>query len=94
MKKSIVVLALFIGAPALAVQTKYRFDGIWTGANGFSSAPSPSCSFDRDPNRVDGGQIISVRIPDGVQPPDLCYDEFIPAVSAGWVHAYVYRRIL
>lgn len=62
--------------------------GIWTGQDGFSSSPTPHCVCDRDINASDCPSVFSSDEVEG----SVCYDEFIPAGSGGWVHARVFRR--
>lgn len=94
MKTLVMTLALLVGTSAAAGQAEYWFVGTWTGDNGFSGAPSPFCAFDLDPNTANGGEIMFVKFENGTQPPNFCYDEYIPAGSRGWAHANVYRRSL
>lgn len=80
---------LSIHAFAHSQQTIYEEIGLWTGNNFQSSAPSPSCSCDLNSNVIDcfGPFVASEN-----DQSDVCYDEFIPKYSNGYVHAIVFKR--
>lgn len=59
---------------------------VWTWGNNSSSAPSPSCPCDTDPNTVDcPASFLSAAST------SVCHDEFIPQGSQGWVHAIFFK---
>jgi hypothetical protein len=66
----------------------YTYAGIWTGNNNYSSAPSPICACDADPNSQD----CPLQDIEMLDTGDVCYDEFIPDGSNGWVHAGVFQK--
>jgi len=86
--KFLLSIALLVPILLHAQPANYVFDGIWTGNNNFSSAPLPTCHFDIDPNTAES----PAGIDGDNQLPEICYDEFIPEGSRGWVHAMIYRK--
>lgn len=88
MNKILLCWAMLLGcSPVCAQKGSYIFVEVWTGENSHSSAPLPSCTFDLDPNRRE----IPEDSTDEQSPNNICYDEFIPEGSQGWVHAVVYK---
>lgn len=86
----IILLSLLSFGAFAASDITYERAQVWTGNNGFSSAPTPYCPCDRDMNRKDCQESFRSDLDLG----DVCYDEYIPEGSAGWAHAVVYRRAL
>lgn len=88
MKRTIVLsLLTLVSSVALAGGTKvYTPKEVWTGNNGFSTSPQPHCACDLDRDVQD---CEMTETTDAVG--TICYDEYIPAGSNGYVHAQVYE---
>jgi hypothetical protein len=83
----------FFAPSAFATSYVMVFDGIEDFGNGQSSA-GPSCPCDLDANAVDClddefwvDAIETIEWEDGI-----CYDEFAPEDSKGWVHGRRFVR--
>ncbi len=106
MKKSILISMVVLSCNLVhAKSVIYRFKEVWTGGTVLSSAaPNPECPCDRNLiNRYnikecpEGSFTVDdsafMEITGFVQAPPLCYDEYIPEGSNGWVHALVYELV-
>jgi len=85
MKNLVLVLVVFFVSNAYSAT--YRQVEVWTGDNYSSSAPSPYCECDQNENIQD----CPVEFVSFSQKSEVCYDEYIPKGSRGWVHAIVYK---
>lgn len=87
--KTILTIALAASTSLCAANSTYRDAGTWTGNNAFSSAPTPYCPCDRNPNVPDCPETFDTEDFIG----EACYDEYIPESSGGWAHAKVYESL-
>jgi hypothetical protein len=86
--KNFLFFTLLTSSYAFAADTGfYVNEGIWTGNNSYSSAPSPACSCDKNTDKADCSASFS-----GDDQGNVCYDEFIPDGSEGWVHANIFIK--
>lgn len=85
------VLGLVVAGAAATAQAAftYKLTEVWTGDEKWSSTPLPHCGCDRDINAID---CLAEEFQSAVDLGDVCYDEYIPSGSGGWVHGLVFKR--
>lgn len=86
MKKAVLMITLLFSG--LCLGATYELVDTWTGDDNFSSAPMPACECDKDFNSLDCPYTFESEKMES----DVCYDEYIPEGSEGWVHAHVFKK--